>query len=149
VSTDPFQSYDKTPSVSFADQGKGYKTRLVVMELPKLVQAKDFDTGEPAFWPAKPGQEPNPKMTVVVKVEENGQTRSLWAPKPSSLFAAIRDAQQKSGQIQVGSVLEIEITDVVARKDANGKPKKGKPKKEYGAVHTLPDAFESDGEVPY
>lgn len=145
---DPFASYDKTPAVSFANQGKGYKTRVTVLELPKMVQARDFETDQPAFWPAKPGQEPNPKMTVVIKVEEDGETRSLWAPKPSSLFAAIRDAQKESGQLQVGSVIDIEITDVVQRTDANGKPKKGKPKKEYGAAITQPDAFADDSDTP-
>jgi len=142
VSIDPLQGYDKTPSVSFKNKDKGYLVRLFVMEGAKLVQSRDFQTGQPAVWKNKDGST-SPKMAVVIKVEHEGQTKSLWATQPSSLFAALRHAQQQAGsRIAPGGVLKVWIDDVVETK--------GKDKKEYGAEYIPADVLASASEeVPY
>lgn len=91
---DPFAN-DSAPSVSFKNAEVGTTKTLKVLEAPVLLQQRDFDSGEPAFWPANEDGSKNPKMAAVVKVEdtEDGETKSVWAPKPSSLFAAIGAAQ--------------------------------------------------------
>lgn len=143
-SNDPFAIYDKTPAFSFAGQGKGYKVTLRVLEAAKLVQGKDFDTNQPAVWKNKDGST-SPKMSAVIKVEHEGQSYSLWAIKPSSLFVAIGTAQREAGQqIAPGGELTIEIVDEVP-----SKRKGGQAKKEYGATYAPKDAFESSGDVPY
>lgn len=110
---DPFAN-DSAPSVSFKNAEVGTTKTLKVLEAPVLLQQRDFDSGEPAFWPPNSDGTKNPKMAAVVKVEdaEDGEVKSVWAPKPSSLFAAIGEAQTKSGgKLQPGDELVIQFYD--------------------------------------
>ena len=58
MTDDPFAGGDKKPSVKFPTIGT--TITAVVTDTPKLVQSKDYTTGEPAFWPAKPWPDPEP-----------------------------------------------------------------------------------------
>lgn len=108
---DPFAGAEKAPSLSFKDAPIGTVYTGVVTEGPKLVQSRDYQTGEPAFWPVKnPGDTPNPKMSVVINLDVDGEPRSLWAGKPSQLFGALADAQKRVGQrIEAGGTLSVKF----------------------------------------
>ena len=137
---DPFAGADKSPSLSFKDVGTVYTG--VVTEGPKLVQSRDFESGEPAFWPAKPGETPNPKMSVVINLEVDGEERSLWAPKPSAMFAALAAAQKDAGaRIATGGTLSIKYTG----DKPNEKNPRLNPQKLYAARYAAPDPF---GDAP-
>lgn len=102
--TDPFAGGESRPSVSFKNSLPGTNVTLVVDGEPKLVQARDFDTEQPAYWP-----DGNPKMTVVMDVLHDEEPKSLWAPKPSSMFAALAAAQKEAGaRFAPGGVLMVE-----------------------------------------
>lgn len=132
---DPFAS-TSAPSVSFNNMPVGTSYTGTVLELPQLVQARDFETGNPATWP-----DGNPKMTVVTKLTINGEERSLWAPKPSAMFAAISDAQKTAGaSIAVGGTLTVTYTG----DKPNATNPRLNPAKQYSAVYTPPNAFAED-----
>lgn len=137
---DPFASTG-APSVSFKDLPVGTSYTGTVLELPQLVQARDFESGNPATWP-----DGNPKMTVVTKLSVNGEEMSLWAPKPSAMFAAISDAQKAAGAaIAIGGTLTVTYV--------GDKPNATNPRlnaaKQYSAVYQPPNAFGTDSqEVP-
>lgn len=132
---DPFASTG-APSVSFDQRPIGTSYTGTVLELPAMVQARDFDTGNPATWP-----DGNPKMTVVTKLSINGEERSLWAPKPSAMFAAISDAQKAAGAtLAIGGALT--VTYVGDKPNATN-PRLN-PAKQYQAVYEPPNAFGSD-----
>jgi hypothetical protein len=133
---DPFAGGTSAKALSFKDAPIGTSYTGTVLELPELVQSRDFETDEPAFWPAKPGQAPNPKMAAVVKLEVDGETRSLWAIKPSALFAAVQAAQDASGRIQVGTRLT--VTYVADKPNENPRLN---PAKQYTVTLVHPDAF--------
>lgn len=134
---DPFAGGEGNPSISFKDAPHGTTYRGRVAELPALVQSRDFETGNPATWP-----DGNPKMVVCTTLEIDGQLFSLWAPKPSALFAAIKDAQNKAGsQIAVGGILEVTYT----HDEPNKTNPRLNPAKQYRVTYTPPDAF---GEEP-
>lgn len=100
---DPFAGGESAPSLSFKDAPIGTSYTGVVTEVPKLVQSRDFETGNPATWP-----DGNPKMSAVVNLTVNGEPRSLWAAKPSAMFAAVQKAQQDAGQrIMPGGTLTV------------------------------------------
>jgi hypothetical protein len=102
---DPF-AIVKAPAVSFKDAPVGTKVVCRVLSKAKLVQARDFESGDPATWP-----DGNPKMAAVIQVEVDGERRSVWALKPSSMFQAIGEAQQAAGQrIAPGGTLIITLT---------------------------------------
>ena len=109
---DPFAGAEKAPSVSFKNAPVGTTYTGTVTDVPKLIQSRDFNTGEPAFWPAsRPGEEPNPKMSVVINFDVEGEPRSLWAQKPSAMFQALADAQRAAGaKIEPGAVLSVKFT---------------------------------------
>lgn len=106
---DPFDN-ESVPSLSFDGAPIGREYKFKVVEPAKLVQSRDFDTNEPATWP-----DGNPKMSAVLVVEPTGQRdsakakwapydddkdegpRSIWARKPSSMFAALAAAQREAG----------------------------------------------------
>jgi hypothetical protein len=98
---DPFAGGTKTPSLSWKDCPVGTVFTLEVLDTPKLLQSRDFDTGEPAFWDDTKQQ---PKMSAVVNgrvlsgPHSVGEERSIWAQKPSSMFQAIAAAQAAAGQ---------------------------------------------------
>lgn len=143
---DPFAGADKVPSISFKDAPVGTVYEGVVTEAPKLVQSRDFNTGEPAFWPAKPGETPNPKMSVVIRLLLNdGEERSLWAQKPSAMFAAIGEAQKTSGKrIEVGGTLAVKFTGEKPHTDPDKVRKNLPPQKLYAAKYTPPAASPAD-----
>lgn len=134
---DPFAPSESRPSVSFKNMPVGTTYHLEVTDLPKLVQARNFETRELETWP-----DGNPKMTVVTNVvdKQTGEEKSLWAPKPSSMFQAIVDAQQAAGaQIAVGGTLVVSFTHEVPNKD---NPRLN-PAKQYAVRYEPPNAFAS------
>ena len=132
---DPFAS-TSAPSVSFNNVPVGTSYTGTVLELPAMVQARDFETGNPATWP-----DGNPKMTVVTKLSVNGEERSLWAPKPSAMFAAISDAQKAAGAaLAIGGTLT--VTYIGDKPNATN-PRLN-PAKQYSAVYQPPNAFGTD-----
>lgn len=132
---DPFASTG-APSVSFNNMPVGTSYTGTVLELPAMVQARDFETGNPATWP-----DGNPKMTVVTKLSIDGEERSLWAPKPSAMFAAISDAQKAAGAaLAIGGTLT--VTYVGDKPNATN-PRLN-PAKQYNAVYQPPNAFGTD-----
>lgn len=122
---DPFATTDKAPSLSFKNAPVGTTYTGTVTADPKLVQSRDYKTGEPAFWPAKPGETPNPKMSVVINLTVDGEPRSLWATKPSAMFAALADAQRESGiKIGPGVKLSVRFTGEKELEDKKKEPQK-------------------------
>lgn len=112
---DPFEGGIKVPSLSWRDLPVGSTFVLDVLEPAKLLQSRDFDTSEPAFW--DPPTNSQPKMSAVVNTRVRsgphsvGEDRSVWAAKPSSLFVAIANAQREAGQkIQPGGVLRLRFS---------------------------------------
>lgn len=135
---DPFAGGDSNPSISFKDAPHGTTYVGRVAELPTLVQSRDFETGNPATWP-----DGNPKMVVVTTLDIDGQHYSLWAPKPSALFAAIKDAQNAAGsQIAVGGILEVTYT----HDEPNKTNPRLNPAKQYKVTYTPPNAFGDEPE---
>lgn len=140
--SNPFDSGNSAPSLSFATRDGygnlahspvGTRFDFEVTEEPKEVQARDFDTQKPAFWP-----DGNPKKTIVIGVKVNGEDRTLWAPKPSATFTAIKEAlttAQGVQPIKVGGKGFIEFTGY-------GKAEAGKnPQKLFKVGYTAPNAF--------
>jgi hypothetical protein len=130
---DPFQT--GAPSVSFDRVPIGTTYTLDVLELPTLVQARDFDTGAPAVYP-----DGNAKMTVVTRVRNRatGEELSLWAGKPSAMFVAIADAQKAAGsQIAVGGTLTVQF---IGEKPNDTNPRLN-PSKQYAVHYQPPNAF--------
>lgn len=138
----PFDSGNSAPSLSWATRDTygnlthapvGTRYEWTVTEAPKEVQARDFDSGKPAFWP-----DGNPKKTIVIGVQVNGEDRTLWAPKPSALFTSIKEAlttPQGVVAIAVGGKGWTEFTGY-------GKAEAGKnPQKLYKSGYTPPNAF--------
>lgn len=93
--TDPFEVPNKRPAYSWRGATKGTTMDGRVLELPREVQQRDFDTGEPDFWD---GERTQPKMAVVVPVLVDGDEVSLWCPKPSAIFRAVVDAKEEAGE---------------------------------------------------
>ena len=141
--TDPFAGGDKTPSLSFdqAPVGTTYTGRVTAV--PSLVQARDFKTGDPAFWP-----DGNAKMAAVVTADFGGTlgVRSVWAGKPSAMFQAIAEAQAKAGaKITPGGTITVTYTGDGVRKDGDTKLN---PPKQYAVTYTPADAFGEPVQVP-
>lgn len=137
---DPFAGGTATPSLSFKDMPVGTTYTGVVVEIPKMVQAKDFDTGNAAFWP-----DGNPKMTVVTRLRVDGEERNLWAPKPSAMFGAIAAAQQAAGStIAVGGKISVTYTG----DKPNEKNPRLNPAKQYTVTYEPPNAFAATEQGP-
>jgi hypothetical protein len=131
---DPFATIEAVPSISFKDLPIGTTFTGKVIEAPALVQSRDIDTGQRAFW-----SDGNPKMSVVTKLAlTNGEERALWAKKPSAMFRAIADAQKAAGaQIQVGGTLSVTFTG----EQRNPEKPNLNPQKLYTAAYNPPNAF--------
>lgn len=142
--SNPFDSGNSAKSLSFAARDAygnlshlpvGTRYDFEVTEEPKEVQARDFDSGQPAFWDKEKTQ---PKKTIVIGVKVNGEDRTLWAPKPSATFTAIKEAlttAQGVQPIKVGGKGYIEFTGY-------GKAEAGKnPQKLFKVGYTAPNAF--------
>lgn len=110
VADDPFADA-KVPSLSWKNAKVGDSVTGIITRLPQMVQARDFDTNKPAFWPPSEGQtQGNPKMAAVVTMRrvDNEELVSVWAVKPSAMFSAIAEAQQTFGRrIEVGGTLTL------------------------------------------
>lgn len=140
--TDPFAGADSKESVSFKDTPVGTAYTLTVTEAPQLVQARDYESRQPAFWP-----DGNPKMAVVTGVVDTatGEEKNLWAAKPSALFRAIGDAQKASGsQIKPGDTLVVTFSG----EKPNEKNPHLNPQKLYTVQHTPGDAFADQPQQP-
>jgi hypothetical protein len=137
---DPFAGADSKPSVSFKDKPIGTSYTGTVTKAPELVQARDYESGQPAFWP-----DGNPKQTVVTTLDINGEELNLWAAKPSALFRAIADAQKAAGtQIAVGGTLTVTFTG----EKPNDKNPRLNPQKLYTVTYQPPNAFGDTATAP-
>lgn len=132
-------AYEKAPSLSFADAPIGTTYSGTITARAKLVQSRDFESGQPKTWP-----DGNPVMSVVIMLDIGGEARSLWAQKPSAMFAALVDAQQKAGGATMveGGTLHVRFTGTVP----NAKNPKLNPAKQYQCKYeppapTAPDPF--------
>jgi hypothetical protein len=128
--TDPL-SYEKAPSLSFRDAQPGATYKGTIVARAKLVQSRDFETGNPKTWP-----DGNPVMSVVILLDVDGETRSLWAQKPSSMFAALVKAQKDAGgaTMEEGGELYVRFIGTVP----NAKNPKLNPAKQYEAKYVPP-----------
>lgn len=132
---DMFGSTESVPSVSFAGAPVGATVTGKVIEAPVLLQSRDFDSGNPAFWP-----DGNPKMSVVTKLAlTSGEERGLWAAKPSAMYNAIGEAQKAAGAlIAVGGTLSITFVGTKPAENA-----RLSPQKLYAVTYVAPNAFET------
>ena len=140
---DPFGDA-KVPSLSWKNAKIGDSVTGIVTKAPQMVQARDFDTGKPAFWPAAEGQtQGNPKMAAVVTMRrvDTEELVSVWAVKPSAMFTAIAEAQQKFGRrIEPGGTLTLSFTG----EKPNTKNPRLNPQKLYSADYEGPAEQELD-----
>lgn len=137
---DPFATTESLPALSFKDKPIGTSYTGRVLDRPKLVQSRDFETGERATWP-----DGNPKMSVVTQLEVNGEKCSLWAAKPSAMFAAVAAAQQEAGTtITVGGTLTVTYVG----DKPNEKNPRLNPQKQYAVKYAPPNAFETSQTSP-
>ena len=132
---DPFAGGDSVPALSFKDAPVGTSYTGRVTEPASLVQSRDYESGNPAFWP-----DGNPKMSAVFKAEFDGLgERSVWAAKPSALFAALKAAQEKAGaKIAPGGTVTITYTGDGVRRDGNTRLN---PPKQYAVAYAPGDPF--------
>lgn len=94
---DPFDDFEKVPSLSWAEAPVGTVYKGTISKLPREVHDRDIATKEPKFW--KSGE---PQMSVVMHldittVQGTVETRSVWAKKPSSMYRALGQAQKDAG----------------------------------------------------
>lgn len=136
MSDDPFEQQERYPSISWKNAPKGTTIDGTVIEAPKEVQGRDFESGEPAYWDKEQTQ---PKMTVVVGLQlADGEKRSLWCPRPSAIFAAVAEAQKDAGErISEGGRLRVRLTGF----KPNEKNPKLNDQKLFKAKYDPPDAF--------
>ena len=129
---DPFEGGTSVPSLSFKDAPVGTTYTGTITEAASLVQSRDYETGEPAFWDDARTQ---PKMSAVLRLEVDGEERSLWAQKPSAMFAALAEAQKAAGsRFEVGGTLAVKYTG----DKPNAKNPRLNPAKQYAARYTPP-----------
>ena len=129
---DPLAGGDKAPAVSFKNAPVGTVVVLNVTSTAKLVQQRDFESGELATW-----KDGNPRMAVVINGTVDGEEHSLWAPKPSAMFAALVEAQKAAGQrIGPGGKLSVKYTG----DKPNDNPRL-KAQRLYAAKYEAPDPF--------
>lgn len=129
--SDPLD-YEKAPSLSFRDAAVGTTYKGIITARPKLVQSRDFESGEPKTWP-----DGNPVMSVVVILDVDGEARSLWAQRPSSMFAALVEAQKVAGAgpMEEGGTLYVKFVG----EKPNAKNPRLNPAKQYAARYVPPD----------
>lgn len=142
---DPFAGGESTPSLSFKDAPIGHTYTGVITSAPELVQGKDFETGEPAVWKNKDGST-SPKYSVVMGIRlDDGEERSLWAVKPSAMFAALKTAQQQAGKpFEPGGKIAVRYT--------GDKPNEKNPRlnaaKQYAVKYDPPPPADVFGDSP-
>ena len=147
---DPFESAEKTPSLSWRNQPVGTVFVCEVLEPAKKLQSRNYDTNKPDYWENDPT---SPKMAAVINVlvqsgpHSVGEKRSIWAQIPSNMFVEIREAQTTAGaRLAPGGILQLKFVGEVPHPD----PKKN-PIKQYKARYSPPAASgEADpfGETP-
>jgi hypothetical protein len=147
AANDPFSGGVRIPSLSWKALPIGSTFTLQVLEGAKLLQSRNFETNEPAYWD---DEKQNPVMSAVVNVRvltgphSVGEDRSIWAQKPSDLFAAIAAAQQAAGtQIAPGGTLHLRFIGETPHKD-----KRYSPIKNYAAKYDPPTASDAFTETP-
>src|SRR5262249_33848655 len=129
-SDDPFAGGQSHPSVSWKGAPVGTVVSGTVVDLPKEMRGRDYETGDPASWPNG-----DPLMVVVVNIETAEGPRSLWAQRPSAMFAAIREAQKQAGaRIALGGRLDIKYTGDLP----NAKNPRLNPAKQFAVRYTPP-----------
>ena len=135
MSNDPLAE-SSTPAISFKDSPIGTSYTGTVVGTPEMVQSRDFKTKEPAVWP-----DGNPKMSLVVKMEIQGEVRSLWAPKPSAMWAALTAARQQAGvPLDDGCLLTVTFSGT--------KPKPGMDPQKLYSAHYVPPKSDPLGSAP-
>lgn len=146
---DPFAQREKTPAVSWADAPIGAEITMRLDGKANKVQQKDFETGQPATW-----KDGNPKYSAVVSGTivagpNQGEKRSLWAPIPSALFAAIGAAQTKAGvRLDKDGLLTVRLTG----RKPNEKNPRFKPSNQFAAKYepsATSDPWAAPGESGY
>jgi hypothetical protein len=107
--SDPLGGSVKYPSISWKGKAIGATLTGKVFKAPEIVQQRDYETRELEFW-----QDGQPKNTIVIGIEVNGEKRNLWASIPSALQKALIEARDAAGdgvQIEEGGELTITFTD--------------------------------------
>jgi hypothetical protein len=137
--SDPFAGGKKSPSLSWKSLPVGSTFTLRVLEPAKLLQSNDFTTQKPKFWEDDPTR---PVMSAVINVEvlagphSVGEERSIWAQRPSDLFAAIAQAQQEAqARITTGGTLHLKFVGETKHPDPRMNPIKN-----YAAKYEAPAA---------
>ena len=139
VDEDPFASAEKTPSLSWKNQPVGTIFTCEVLEPAKLLQSRNYETNEPDYWDKEHTQ---PKMAAVINVlvqagpHSVGEKRSIWAQKPSNLFAEIAEAQKTAGaRLAPGGILQLKFVGEVPHTNP-----RNNPIKQYKARYSPPAA---------
>lgn len=142
---DPFAGSVSLPSISFATKdaygnlaSKPVGTRIGgrVLKTPSLVQRRNFTTKLAEFWP-----DGNPKMSVVVDMNVDGEDMSLWVKKPSQLFKAFGEAIEAAGSVPVAPGSQIYVNLVGFEKPEGDNA----PAKVYRVDYTPASAFNGQG----
>jgi hypothetical protein len=105
----------KTPSLSWKGLPVGTIFTLEVLQPAKILHSRNFETGQPDYW--DPPLNQNPKLSAVVNVRvlsgphSVGEERSVWAQRPSALYAAVADAQKTAGaKLAPGGTLHLKFS---------------------------------------
>lgn len=128
---DPFSGSESAPAISFKDEADGAVKKIIADGPARSVQGRDFQTGDPVYWvPGQRGKKSttpsdNPVMNAVINgVSPDGEPCSLWAQRPSDLYAKLVDAMKAHGpsyRIKAGDEIAVKL---VRREPTNGSPKK-------------------------
>ena len=102
---DPFDR-QSAPSVSFKNAPIGTKASGIVTKRAETIQQRDYDDrSKLLFW-----DDGNPKLVAVLPLRVDGEAKSLWAPIPSGMFAAISAARNELGRaIRPGDEVTVEF----------------------------------------
>ena len=132
AASDPFAKQESLPSLSFKDAPVGASYTGTVVSHPTMLQTRDYQTKQPETWP-----DGNPKMAAVFNLRlDSGEVRSVWARRPSGLFQAIQEAQERAGvRIAPGGRLTLTFTGWGQATAGNDPPKT------YAATYEPGNAF--------
>ena len=140
---------DKVPALSFKEAQVGQSIVLEITRPAKLIQRRDFDSGEPAVYKdsGKPmmagvfsgivqdGSDMWPKSVEHGEMEDANpveEERSMWVSKPSQPFrelVALTGRQGLNRALRPGDVIRITLKEL--KKVENSKMKNPKPQKIY------------------
>lgn len=138
MTENPFAPREKLPSVSWANVPVGHTVVGKVIEAPAETQHRDFATGALDTW-----DNGDPKMSVVTRLEVNGEKLALWCIRPSALYGAIVEAVQRAGAtgVDVGGWLKITYTGDKAPDRAGMNPAK-----QFHVDYSAPNVFDGYGQ---